>query len=131
MKQVESILYVDDDLDDQSIFIEALQEVHPSFKCQVASNGIEALELLQTIAKPLCIYLDINMPMMDGIETLKRLKADAELSHIPVFMLSTSRSASHEIEARRLGATDYLTKPNAYCEYVRIISTCFTAHVKV
>jgi CheY-like chemotaxis protein len=130
MKHSEIILYVDDDLDDQHIFVEALKELHPTYFCYVAFNGSDALELLRKIKLPICIYLDINMPIMNGIETLRQLKADSALAAIPVFMLSTSRSKEQENEAKELGATDYLLKPNAYNEFVQILGACLSTHLK-
>jgi CheY-like chemotaxis protein len=130
MEQKASILYVDDDKDDQTVFVEALKELHPSYHCYLAFNGVEALKLLHTVDAPICIYLDINMPLMNGFETLKELKANASLKKIPVFILSTSRSSSQEIEARKLGAADYLLKPNAYYDFIKILGDCFQAHIK-
>ncbi len=122
------ILYVDDDRDDQHIFREAMQAVRPDLLCKIASDGYEALKLLETTDLPICIYLDINMPMMDGLEVLGRIKENALLSAIPVFILSTSRSPMSEKRAMDLGATDYLVKPNTYGAYVDLLGACFVAH---
>jgi len=75
----------------------------------LAENGQQALE--QMSEKPELVLLDLMMPVMDGLETCKKLKADPATKNIPVFML-TAKSQIRDIEeAFRVGADDYLTKP--------------------
>lgn len=121
---------MDDDVDDQDIFIEVLHEVHPTMKCIVASNGLQALQLLKETKLPDCIYLDVNMPLMNGIELLKKIKSNPVLESTPVFILTTSKLINIEEQARALGATDYLIKPNSYKEYKDMLRACFAAHMK-
>ncbi len=125
---MKTIFYADDDPDDQDIFVEALNEIRPNVKCQLASDGLEALALLKKIETPTCIYLDVNMPLLNGMEVLRRIKADPRLAEIPVFILTTSRTPNSENEARALGASDYLIKPNTYNEFKKILDKCLLAH---
>jgi len=75
-----------------------------------ASNGEEALEVAST-QKPNVIVLDVLMPGMDGVTALKKLKADDALKHIPVILLTARGYTLDPEEAKRAGASCYLTKP--------------------
>lgn len=116
-----NFLLIDDDADDSELFREALEETDPAISLQCAENGEEALNLLKQIEKPGIIFLDINMPRMNGWECLKRLKSSQEYSHIPVIMYSTS-SHQREIDiAINLGALSFFTKPHSYKELKNMI----------
>jgi len=105
-------MIIDDDTDDRIFFKEALNEIFPSAACLEANGGIEALQLLQkTEQLPDFIFLDINMPRMDGQECLKELKKVEKLNSIPVIMYSTFFSEERIDEFRKIGASSYLTKP--------------------
>jgi len=109
------ILLVDDDLDDQKFFIDALQEISPYLNCSVANNGIEALEhLALKPPSPSVIFLDLNMPLMNGLECLKNLKSNKLYNEIPVVILTTSNNSVYKLETARLGAESYLTKANSF-----------------
>ena len=121
-------MYVDDDRDDQEIFVEVLSEIRPHVTCQIASDGVQALKLLHEMDLPICIYLDLNMPIMNGIELLRKIKADARLKKIPTFILTTSRNHIVEAEARTLGVTDFLTKPSDYNQFKKMLDACLLTH---
>ena len=105
-------MIIDDDSDDRMFFAEALDQMLSSTVCLEANGGIEALQQLRKAEKlPDFIFLDINMPRMDGRECLKELKKDAKLKSIPVIMYSTSFTAESIDEFRKLGASSYLNKP--------------------
>jgi CheY-like chemotaxis protein len=114
-------LLIDDDVDDSELFREALEETDQSISLHCAENGEEALKLLKEIAKPSLIFLDINMPRMNGWECLKKLKSSAEYKNIPVIMYSTS-SHQREVDiAIDLGALSFFTKPHSYSELKNMI----------
>lgn len=79
-------------------------------KCLEANNGQEALDLLRTEWVDI-VLTDINMPLMDGEQLLRELKADATLHTIPVLVLSTDRSESRVKQMMSLGAGGYVGKP--------------------
>lgn len=107
-------LLIDDDADDSELFREALSEVDTDIVLYCAVNGEEALKRLKEIPQPSLLFLDINMPRMNGWECLKRLKASDEYKAIPVIMYSTS-SNQREIDiAIDLGALSFITKPHSY-----------------
>lgn len=126
MNRIDVLLLVDDDIDDQQIFAEALGTVDPSIKLVVASNGLEAMHKLNTTdsMQPDMIFLDLNMPMMNGKEFLQELKKTESFGHIPVIIYSTSSRPEDREQSLSLGATDFLVKPNNYkslCEQLRVI----------
>jgi len=107
------ILYVDDDAEDKEFFIEALNDIDNTITCETVSNGIEALEYLEKKADmPFCIFLDINMPLMDGKTCLAEIKKFSRYSQVPVIMYSTTSDTNQIRECYNLGAFDFLIKPN-------------------
>lgn len=115
------LLYIDDDPEDMEFFREALRTVDPSCECVGARNGLEGLNLLTTLTPDL-IFLDINMPVMDGKEMLKSIQVDSRLNKLPVFMLSTTTNPREREVFRKLGAKACLIKPNSFealCDTLR------------
>jgi len=111
----------DDDIDDIELFHEAVKEVKPDAELIILHNGRQILSKLQT-ERPAVIFLDINMPEMNGWECLRSLKDDAALKHIPVVMYTTS-SSKRDIEiAKDLGAFKLVTKPDRFQDLLKILS---------
>lgn len=107
-----NFMIIDDDADDRFFFKEALTTIPGSEKFMEANGCEEAIELLKTTEQlPHFIFLDINMPRLDGQECLRQLKKDAKLKHIPVVIYSTSFSEESIGEFYTLGASNYLKKP--------------------
>ena len=107
---------VDDDEDDRFLFREALREVAPEIGCREANNGRIAIERLsaENDRLPTVIFLDINMPVMNGWECMERLKADKHLARVPVIIYSTS-SMSHDIQrGLSMGAMFFCIKLDDY-----------------
>lgn len=105
-------LLIDDDVDDQEIFIMALDQLVIQFQCTVANNGNEALQKLKRESVlPDYIFLDLNMPRMNGKECLKELKKNERLQNIPVIIYTTSSSKADMEDALKLGAAGFITKP--------------------
>lgn len=110
MRTVKSIFLVEDDLDDQEFFVEALSEIENTSLCGIANNGQEALDKLNDHLMPDLIFMDIHMPDMNGIECLSRISQTDQWKDIPVIMLST---AIPEIgKVRSLGARGFIEKPS-------------------
>jgi len=111
------IIIVDDDLDDHYLMKDAMKQLGYPFEIIALYNGLELLEYFEAHAKQGTkqfidfIVMDINMPTMNGISALLKLKADNLLQQIPVFMLSTTREESAYSECMKLGALDFYTKP--------------------
>jgi CheY-like chemotaxis protein len=116
---------VDDDTDDQQFLIEALGKNDPSCKCFTASDGQEAITGLvdATIPSPDVIFLDLNMPLMNGRECLVALKQTPSLQHIPIIMYSTT-SNKKEIQAiTEQGASYFLIKKPSFKELCEELSS--------
>ena len=114
MKTLKKILLVDDDREDQYLFMEALDTLNLSVQCKTVSNGKEALKHLDLISQYEFIFLDLNMPMMNGLECLQALKHHAKYKDIPVIIFTTSTNA-HEMEnCLSMGAKSLFHKPHTF-----------------
>jgi CheY-like chemotaxis protein len=106
------VMIIDDDSDDRYFFKAALKKLGEDFVCYEAENGIDALQKLRKEEQlPDFIFLDLNMPLMNGKDCLVELKKDSELKNIPVIIYSTSNSKTDIDLTYKLGAVFYLTKP--------------------
>jgi CheY-like chemotaxis protein len=112
-KKKNECFLIDDDLDDQELFIMALQEVNRDMACVIANDGIEALQKLKTDASfvPDYIFLDVNMPKMNGLQCLAEIKKLSHLQDVDVIMFSTSSDKNIVEKSKELGATDFQVKP--------------------
>ena len=111
-----TILWADDDPDDLQMMREILAKNKRNFDITEVRNGKEAMVYLEKIEKddyPCLIILDINMPVLDGKETLTLLKRDDRFSKIPVVIFTTSASELDRLFCRRLG-TEMITKPPSF-----------------
>ncbi|MEP6514278.1 MAG: response regulator [Parafilimonas sp.] len=109
------ILLVDDDADDQFIFKDAISEIESGIECIIANNGLEALVNLKTShPAPSLIFLDLNMPLMNGFECLERIKQDNQYKQIPVIILTTSDSPVDQKHTQQLGAETFFTKTSDF-----------------
>ncbi|MBS1625552.1 MAG: response regulator [Bacteroidetes bacterium] len=119
-------LIVDDDHEDHQIIREAFtmfSSVTGTF--HYVDNGQRAIDFLTAYQDaselPSLIVLDINMPLLNGLETLKILKEHEMFKMIPVVIFSSSYNPSDIEMARQHGAADYITKPNSFSQYKEII----------
>jgi CheY-like chemotaxis protein len=118
---------IDDDKDDQEIFCLAMQLVDKEVKCIFASDGEEALrKLVAYHLKPGKIFIDMNMPRMNGIKCLREIKKLKGLNQVPVYMYSTSAEPDVVKETEMLGATDYLLKPSSLDDLVEMLKPIFS-----
>jgi CheY-like chemotaxis protein len=120
-----AILLVDDDQVDAMTVRRALKELHVTNRLEHVENGEDALAFLCDAAKerPCLILLDLNMPVMNGIEFLQAVKVDPELKCIPVVVLTTSDEQKDKLESFNLGVAGYMRKPVDYPQFVEIIRT--------
>lgn len=116
-------MLVDDDIDDTELFTEAVESVDASVKCLNAGHGADALAKLYSkdYRKPDLIFLDINMPVMNGWQFLSRIKDDEELKEIPVIVYSTSSNATDFRTALASGALCFFTKPNSFATLKNVL----------
>ncbi|WP_052417266.1 response regulator [Cellvibrio mixtus] len=118
-----SLLIVDDDDIDATALRRALHKLKLLNPLYRAKDGLEALEILRNgeIPGPYIILLDINMPRMNGIEFLEVLRADPELTHAIVFVLTTSKSDEDIIAAYREHVAGYLLKQRMDSDFLQVV----------
>ena len=122
------ILYAEDDPEDVEVFCEAVRSIDASIGCIIARDGLEALKILENaVILPDFIFLDINMPLVDGRECLIRIRGNRQFNNIPVIMYTTSNRKDDMSGLRNLGATDYIIKPNTFNEVFRHLSKVLKA----
>ncbi len=119
------ILLIEDDQIDAMTVRRALKELHVTNPVEHVENGEEALAYLHDGGKsrPCLILLDLNMPVMGGIEFLGVTKGDAALKRIPVVVLTTSDEQRDKVESFDLGVAGYVRKPVDYKQFVEIMRT--------
>jgi CheY-like chemotaxis protein len=109
------IMLIDDDEDDQLIFTDAITELGDDVECIVAKNGYEAFEQLKTSAiQPSVIFLDLNMPVMNGFEFLELLRCMQPPKDIPVVVFTTSNDPLDVKRSAELGIKDFFTKTSDF-----------------
>jgi CheY-like chemotaxis protein len=124
VSKLKTVLYADDDLDDKEWVRDACKDMNASLDMRFVSSGKDVLTYLSGAAPeeyPSLIVLDLNMPELDGRQTLKKLKADPVYQQIPVIIVSTSSNVVDKEVCRRLGASLYLTKPDSHKEWREIV----------
>jgi two-component system, response regulator len=123
-----SILMADDDPDDRMLMQEALAENKIANSIYFVENGEELLDYLNKTGKyknekcvtPGIIFLDLNMPKVDGRQALKHLKADPLLRKIPIIILTTSKAELDILESYELGVNSFISKPVRFDELVEV-----------
>ena len=118
-----TVLYVDDDPDDRQIFQEAIAAIDAAYVCLTAQDGLAALSLLSDRKYPDIIFLDINMPLMDGKSCLTEIRGNKNTAHIPVVMCTTSNNPDERKKCEKLGASDFFLKPVSYREMNEILAS--------
>ncbi|MCW3102195.1 MAG: response regulator receiver protein [Bacteroidetes bacterium] len=110
-----NLMLIDDDDDDQEIFLTAVKAVSDKATCSSFFNAEEALkQLISGREEPEVIFLDLNMPVMNGQQFLIEIKKIDKLKAIPVIIFSTSSHAPTIQATKDLGASDFITKPASF-----------------
>jgi CheY-like chemotaxis protein len=116
------VLLIDDDEDDQELFLMAMKEIAASVECIALSSARIALNRLETHSLTAdLIFLDLNMPLMTGQQFLSELNKKEELNRIPVIILSTSSNIETINETKALGARKFITKPSDFKELKSVL----------
>jgi CheY-like chemotaxis protein len=117
------IFLVDDDDDDCCLFRDALGEVSQSYQLTVAKDGVEIMETLREKIPPSphYLFLDINMPLKNGLQCLAEIRSIPHYTSIPVIMLSTSIDEKYVQTAQNLGAVHYIRKPDSFSGLKRLL----------
>jgi len=108
---IKMLLLIDDDNDDREIFYDAVKDCDPEIELFFAKDGVEAIELLiEMLVLPDVIFLDYNMPRMNGLECLKKIKTNIDTKNIPIIMYTTTGDPENKKLLLQLGADYYMQK---------------------
>jgi len=123
------ILLVEDNPGDVRLTMEVLKDAKLCNNIHVAGDGVEAIDFLRrrdshaAAVRPDLILLDLNLPRMDGREVLEEIKADPDLKHIPVVVLTTSSAEQDILKSYALHANCYITKPVDLEQFAKVVSS--------
>jgi len=129
MKKPLLLFLIDDDLDDLMLFKDAINEIDASIRVETATNGVEGLKKLsggELIGEPDYIFIDLNMPLMNGIQCLQEIKKMPAHSHIPIIIYSTSSYEKDILQTIKNGAFQYIVKPFSFQELRERVSKVLT-----
>ena len=129
MVTLKHILLVEDDPQDIELTLTVLDEYNLANKVVIARDGVEALDYLyrrgafaqRPAGNPIVVLLDLKLPRLDGVEVLQQLKADEEMSLVPVVILTSSRESRDLEKCYRLGVNAYVVKPVRFAEFVEAV----------
>ena len=116
---------IDNDADDQEIFCLALKEIDESIVCTIADNGVKALEIINADPSfiPSFIFMDLNMPLMNGKQCLEELRKIERISSVPIYIYSTAADPRSIEEVKQSGATDFIVKPASFKGLTELLAT--------
>jgi CheY-like chemotaxis protein len=125
------ILLVEDNPNDVELTLRALRKQNPGGRIFVVKDGAEALDFLfgdgpykgrKLENRPRVVLLDLKLPKVDGIEVLRRIKADARTRGIPVVMLTSSQEERDVVESYKLGVNSYIVKPVDFSNFTHAVT---------
>ena len=119
------ILLVDDEIEEMKILAEALKDVLGDHKCTHAFSGVHALEILHYL-KPQFIFLDFNMPIMNGLELALAIRDLSDLKDTPVFLYAKHFDAEVFQKAKTAGIAGCLEKPATIAQFSLLLKSVFT-----
>jgi len=125
------LIYIDDDEDDRMLFQEAIEELFPKLPVESYENGPSFLKRLSKDISnlPKLIFVDLNMPVVSGMECLKRIRTNTHFAKIPVIMYSTSSSREDYTKCLDLGADMFVTKSRSYDELKKQLTDIINTHL--
>lgn len=123
------ILLADDDEADRMLFVEAFSEIKINTEVNTVNDGIELMEYLESDKKriPNFIFLDLNMPLKNGIDCLKEIKSNEKFNDIIIAIYSTSDDKKDIEETFTNGANVYITKPNSFNKLKEVLQKAVTS----
>ena len=123
------LLYVDDDSDDLDLLSDCVAAIDPTIQCLLFQHSPDAMAYLRATAElPDFIFLDINMPLMNGKQCLQEIRKSPLLKQLPVIMYTTSNEEKEIKECYKLGASDFLIKPSNVNDLVHGLTAIFENH---
>lgn len=124
MKKHKLFFLIDDDEDDQEIFSLAVKNADESFDCVCTDDCVDAIKKFasDTSFKPHAIFIDMNMPRLNGLECLREVRKSEHHKDTPIYIYTTSSDDKIRKESLSLGATGLITKPTSLTDLVSLIS---------
>ncbi len=116
-----TIMLVEDDEVDRKALQRAFERLRIANPVEVAKDGVEGWEKLQSLARPYLLILDINMPRMNGIELLRKIRASEQHRDSIVFVLTTSNDEKDKFDAYNLNVAGYMLKTDMGSSFIRAI----------
>jgi CheY-like chemotaxis protein len=123
--EVLNVLFVDDDADEFYLFNEAIEQSEQQVKMTRAKDGNDLLKILSTGNHPDIIFMDLNMPYKDGLETLIELKSSRSFQTIPVIIFSTTSNSTQINTCFEQGANMYVVKPESFDQITSMVNKVF------
>lgn len=121
------VVLADDDTDDSFIFNAAVEQAKLPVSLTITENGLELLNYLDSEKHPDIIFLDINMPLTNGIECLQTIRSNNKFNHVPVVMYSTTNNKQNVEACYNAGANLFIVKPNTFEEINKMVRTICSA----
>jgi CheY-like chemotaxis protein len=124
------IMLVEDNADDEALTLRALRKNNIQNEVVVARDGVEALDYLfgtgiyagrDTRSKPVVVLLDLKLPKVDGLEVLRRVRADQRTLFIPVVVMTSSKEEQDLINSYSFGCNSYIRKPVDFVQFVEAV----------
>lgn len=121
------ILLVEDNPEDVELTLQAMEKHHLASHVKVVNDGAQALDYLfgggqSELPLPKVVFLDLKLPKVDGLEVLRRMKADSRTRMIPVVVLTSSEEESDVLESYKLGVNSYIVKLLDFEKFVESIA---------
>lgn len=126
------ILLVEDNPDDEALTVRAFKKSNIGNEVAVVRDGVEALDWLfatgdhvgrDTSIEPQIILLDLKLPRLDGLEVLRRIRADERTALIPVVVMTSSKEEEDVLKSYQLGANSYIRKPVEFDRFVEAVKS--------
>ncbi len=123
METLRPIVIADDDLDDSTLIKKAFEANKVLNPLVFVSNGEELLSYLENNETPAFIFLDLNMPKMDGREALEKIKLAADYKSTPVIVMTNSDAEEDVAKSYKLGVNSYVQKPITFDALVKTVKS--------
>ena len=132
IEQPVEILLVEDNPDDVDLALNALERYHIANRIHVVRDGAEALDYMfargvyaerDVNHTPRVVLLDLKLPLIDGLEVLRQVKADPRTQPVPIVVMTASREERDIVESYRLGVNSYIAKPVDFEQFTEAMRT--------
>lgn len=127
---VKTVFLIDDDADDREIFLSALDSLESGIRLIEATNGKEALDMISSngFPPPDILFVDLNMPKVNGLEFLKSVRTLPDYAQLPIFIYSTSSIQEEKNKCMAEGASGFMVKHSSYNELCEELKKLFAIY---